>query len=128
MTAPQLRRRAGEVVANRPLGSYRQLSIVLPPLATPARPGQFVLAPPDTTDRVLPRAWWIAGERTEAGFGSTIDVVLPEGDPHSAALPQAGDRIDLTGPLGRGFGAAHDSGHGRRGDRGSRGRYRALAL
>lgn len=103
MSTRQLRRRLGEVVASRPLGSYRQVSVVLPALSRPARPGQFVLAPPAGPDRVLPRTWWIADERTEPGFGSTLDLVLPEQGPDQT-LPQTGDRLPLTGPLGRGFG------------------------
>ena len=104
MSVPLLRRRAGEVVANRPLGVYRQLSVVLPALAVAARPGQFVIAPPGRPDRVLPRTWWVAGERTEAGFGSTLELVVPEGDGDAPALPEPGDLLELTGPIGRGFG------------------------
>ncbi|USQ78338.1 hypothetical protein NF556_11840 [Ornithinimicrobium faecis] len=104
MSSPQLRRRVGEVVANRALGNYRQLSVVVPTLPRRARPGQFVIAPPDASDRVLPRTWWIADERTEPGFGSTLDLVLREGGPAGVTLPEAGDSLALTGPLGRGFG------------------------
>lgn len=101
MSGPQLRRRLGEVVANRPVGSYRQLSVVLPTLPGRTRPGQFVVAPPPAADRVLPRTWWIAEERTEPGFGSTLDLVVREGE---WPLPEAGDSLALTGPVGRGFG------------------------
>lgn len=104
MSGPQLRRRVGEVVANRPLGSYRLLSVVVPTLSARARPGQFVLAPPEASDQVLPRTWWIAGERTESGFGSTLDLVLRDGEPPVRSLPEPGDGLALTGPLGRGFG------------------------
>lgn len=104
MSAPLLHRRAGEVVAQRPLGVYRQLSVVLPTLAVPARPGQFVIAPPALPDRVLPRTWWVAGERTEAGFGSTLELVVPEPGPKDGSLPEPGDLLELTGPVGRGFG------------------------
>lgn len=104
MNARLLRRRAGEVVANRPLGAYRQVSVVLPALPGPARPGQFVIVSPGRPDRVLPRTWWLAGERTEAGFGSTLELVVPDGEPGEPALPEAGDQLELTGPLGRGFG------------------------
>ncbi|NLG22498.1 MAG: dihydroorotate dehydrogenase electron transfer subunit [Actinomycetales bacterium] len=100
MSAPTLHRRAGEVVANRPLGAYRQLSVVLPALATPARPGQFVIVPPARADHVLPRTWWVAGERTEAGFGTTLELVVPG----TGALPAPGEELQLTGPVGRGFG------------------------
>lgn len=104
MSAALVRRRAGEVVAQRRLGVYRQLSVVLPALAAPARPGQFVVAPPGRADRVLPRTWWVAGERTEAGFGSTVELVVPEPDLDEPPLPEPGDPLELTGPLGRGFG------------------------
>ncbi|MCK0114244.1 hypothetical protein MWU75_19065 [Ornithinimicrobium sp. F0845] len=104
MSAPLLHRRAGEVVANRPLGAYRQLSVVLPALATPARPGQFVITPPARADQVLPRTWWVAGERTEPGFGTTLELVVPDPPGGSGALPAPGDELLLTGPVGRGFG------------------------
>lgn len=100
MSAPLLRRRAGEVVADRPLGAYRQLSVVLPALETPARPGQFVIAPPARADQVLPRTWWVAGERTEPGFGTTLELVVAA----EAAVPGPGEELWLTGPVGRGFG------------------------
>lgn len=96
-------RRAGEVVAARPLGAYRQLSVVLPALSAPARPGQFVTVPPGRADLVLPRTWWITGEHTEAGFGSTLELVVAE-DVDEGPLPEAGDTLALSGPLGRGFG------------------------
>lgn len=102
MTAPVLHRRTGEVVANRPLGSYRQVSVVLPSLPGPTRPGQFLIGPPEEADRVLPRTWWVAGEHTEKGFGSTLDLVVPDGAVPD--LPQVGDRLALTGPVGRGYG------------------------
>lgn len=112
MSAPQLHRRAGEVVANRPLGAYRQLSVVLPALAAPARPGQFVIVPPARADQVLPRTWWVAGERTEPGFGTTLELVIPDEAPSAPGstagsagrLPDAGEELQLTGPVGRGFG------------------------
>lgn len=100
MSAPPLRRRTAEVVANRQLGAYRQLSVVVPALPARARPGQFVLTPSREADRVLSQAWWVAGERTEDGFGSTLDLVVPQ----DAALPPAGEALPLTGPIGRGFG------------------------
>ena len=109
MTGPVLARRAGEVVATRPLGAYRQLSVVLPTLSTPARPGQFVTVPSGRADRVLPRTWWICGEHTEAGFGSTLELVVPdhpdEDHPDAdGALPEPGDSLAVSGPIGRGFG------------------------
>lgn len=102
MTAPALHRRTGEVVADRPLGRYRLLSFVLPSLPGPTRPGQFLVGPPGQADRVLPRTWWVAGERTEPGFGSTLDVVVL--DQPAAELPHVGERLALTGPIGRGYG------------------------
>lgn len=102
MKTGTLHRRAGEVVANRPLGGYRQLSVVLPTLTTPTRPGQFVIVPPVPGPAVLPRTWWVAGERTEAGFGTTLELVVP--GPGDDQLPAAGESLLLTGPVGRGFG------------------------
>lgn len=107
MSTALLHRRTGEVVANRPLGAYRQLSVVLlPGLAAPARPGQFVVVPAGRADQVLPRTWWVAGERTETGFGTTLELVVPERTSKGAleTLPVAGEELHLTGPVGRGFG------------------------
>jgi dihydroorotate dehydrogenase electron transfer subunit len=105
MSAPTLHRRLGEVVANRPLGAYRQLSVVLPTLPAPVRPGQFVVVPSGRPDRVLPRTWWVAGERSEAGFGSTLELVVAQpGDGPQEWLPEPGQSLPVTGPLGRGFG------------------------
>lgn len=107
MSTALLHRRTGEVVANRPLGAYRQLSVVLlPGLAAPARPGQFVVVPAARADQVLPRTWWVAGERTESGFGTTLELVVPESEPRevSGGLPLPGEELHLTGPVGRGFG------------------------
>lgn len=105
MTTPTLHRRVGEVVANRPLGAYRQLSVVLPTLGVPVRPGQFVVVPPGRSDRVLPRTWWVAGEHSEAGFGSTLELVVADsGGRPEDPLPEPGEQLPVTGPLGRGFG------------------------
>lgn len=104
MTGAAGARRAGEVVATRRIGAYRQLSIVLPALSATARPGQFVTVPPGRADRVLPRTWWVSGEHTEVGFGSTLEVVVAEDPDEEGPLPEAGDVLALSGPLGRGFG------------------------
>lgn len=104
MTAAVGTRRVGEVVAARPLGAYRQLSVVLPALSAPARPGQFVTVPPGRADRVLPRTWWVTGEHTEVGFGSTLELVVAENPAEEGPLPEPGDTLAVSGPLGRGFG------------------------
>ena len=103
MSRAHLVRRTGEVVAHRPLGAYRQLSVALPALTAPVRPGQFVVVPPARSDTVLSRTWWVSGERTEPGFGTTLELVVPQ-EEEAPALPEAGESLDLTGPLGRGFG------------------------
>lgn len=100
MSTARLERGPGEVIATRALGAYRQLSVVRPVLPGAARPGQFVLRPPTPGPRVLPESWWLAGARTEAGFGTTLEFVVPEGP----GLPVPGEEVLLTGPVGRGFG------------------------
>ena len=100
MSTTRLERCTGEVVATRALGAYRHLSVVRPALPRPARPGQFVLLPPAPGPRVLSQSWWLAGARTEAGFGSTLEFVVPE----APDLPAPGEELVLTGPVGRGYG------------------------
>src|SRR5699024_5882765 len=62
--------------------------------------GQFLLAASASPDEVLARTWWLSGEQTEPGFGSTLEVVVAD----DVLLPGPGGQLALTGPVGRGFG------------------------
>lgn len=100
MTVPVLGPLEAEVVATRPEGAFQHVSLTVPDPGGQAapRPGQFVVLPPEPGGgRVLPRTWWLAGARGGPGHPSTVEVVLPPAD----LVP--GDRIRVTGPLGRGF-------------------------
>lgn len=102
MSQPLLGPLEAEVVATRPEGAFQHVSLTVPdpgggrsPLS---RPGQFVVVPPETGGgRVLPRTWWLAGAHGGPGHPRTLEVVLSPVD----LLP--GDRLRLTGPVGRGF-------------------------
>lgn len=102
MSLATVRATSGEVVSSRALGSYQQLSVTVAAVDPPPRPGQFVVALPDPGElQAMPAAWWVGGARTEAGFGTTLELVVRSaGDP-----PRPGERLTLVGPLGRGFAA-----------------------
>lgn len=91
-----------EVVARRPVGAYVELGLRAPEIAERAQPGQFVAfaVGGPTSGLLLRRAIAIS---TVAG-GQVTFVVSPHG-PGSTWLAgrQAGDRVDVVGPLGRPF-------------------------
>lgn len=92
-----------EVVGNRALGAFRQLTLRLPGYSEPIRPGSFLLTTVGEP-RLARRALWVHQVRTQAGR-QVIDVVV---DPHGAGttwlagLPEGG-LLPVTGPLGRPF-------------------------
>lgn len=91
------------VSAVRPEGGYDVVSLAVPshPHWDRARPGQLLVVPGDPSrGEVLPRVLWLAGVQTDPLHGTTIQVVLPEGDP--LVLP-GGGTLRLLGPLGRGL-------------------------
>lgn len=115
----------GQLLATRPAGAYRHLTVTAPGVAELARPGQFVaLAVGDATSATLLRRCFSiheasvgqdesagdgpAGRRAPGRGGSTVDtvelVVAPHG-PGTRWLVQLPPRaeVDVVGPLGRPF-------------------------
>lgn len=91
------------VSAVRPEGGYDVLTLAVPahPSWARARPGQLLVRPGDPAlGAVLPRVLWLAGVQVHPLHGTTIQVVLPEGQAQHWAL---GTQVTLLGPLGRGF-------------------------
>jgi dihydroorotate dehydrogenase electron transfer subunit len=97
-------------------GSYTRLAVHAPAIAEIARPGQFVAfaVGGPTSGLMLRRSFSIA----RVGPGGTIEVVVAPVGPGTRWLTArvAGDRVDLTGPLGRPFPlpVAAEPGHGPR--------------
>jgi dihydroorotate dehydrogenase electron transfer subunit len=94
----------GEVLANRRLGAYRQLTLAAPGVPDRFRPGTFV-ALSTGEGRLARRALWIHRVRPTGGFGATIDVVVEPVGPgrHWIADLPVGAKPVVTGPLGRPF-------------------------
>lgn len=91
------------ISALRAAGAYDVATLTTPAAAHPgwaaARPGQFVVLPQDpATGAVLPEVHWIAGTATDPLHGTSFELVLPVGRELSI-----GHRMDVLGPLGRGF-------------------------
>jgi dihydroorotate dehydrogenase electron transfer subunit len=97
--------RVVEIVGRRPVAAYVELSLAASEIAERAEPGQFVafaIGGP-TSALLLRRSIAISG----TGHGVVTVVVAPHG-PGSTWLTerQAGDVVDVVGPLGRPFPAA----------------------
>jgi dihydroorotate dehydrogenase electron transfer subunit len=84
-------------------GSYTRLAVHAPAIAEIARPGQFVAfaVGGPTSGLMLRRSFSIA----RVGPAGTIEVVVAPVGPGTRWLTArvAGDRVDITGPLGRPF-------------------------
>ncbi len=90
-------RRCARVLAVEPVGAYRLLRVERGPLEA-GDPGQFfMLVPPG---RLLPRPMSVC-DAVGRELGFLIDPVGP--GTRSLASASRGDRIDVVGPLGRGF-------------------------
>lgn len=109
-------RRSAEVVANEEVGAYRLISVADSRGPINPVPGQFYMlqtaASWGAIDRgrpFLPRAFSFARVRPGRG-GVTLAFLLEEVGPGTARLAtlRRGERLWLTGPLGRGFGLADD--------------------
>ena len=97
-------------------GTYTRLAVHAPAIAELARPGQFVAfgVGGPTSGLMLRRSFSIA----RVGPAGTIEVVVAPVGPGTRWLTArvAGDRVDITGPLGRPFPlpVAAEPGHGPR--------------
>lgn len=104
----------GRVLATRKVGAYSHLTVAAPGIAERFRPGTFVAASiGDLTprSRLARRCLWIAGVRPTGAHGATVEMVVEPvgvGTRWLADLAQ-GDRVELTGPLGRPFALPKES-------------------
>lgn len=88
------------VAAARPIGAHDVVSLRVPehPDWARCRPGQFVLTPGDPAlGGLRPDRRWVAGVAADPLHGTTVDLVVP------AATLDVGERLEVIGPLGRGF-------------------------
>jgi dihydroorotate dehydrogenase electron transfer subunit len=94
----------GELLATKRVGAYHHLTLVAPGVAERFRPGTFV-AVSVSESRLARRAFWIHRVKPVGGYGPVIEVVVEATGPGSTWLAGlgAGARVEVTGPLGRGF-------------------------
>lgn len=94
-----------EILSNRRVGLYRQLTIVAPEIADRASPGQFVSIAVHGKGTMLRRPFSIAGVSRYGPWSGTLDVVF---NVVGAGTEWLADRVkqdglDVVGPLGRPF-------------------------
>jgi dihydroorotate dehydrogenase electron transfer subunit len=97
----------GELVVNRRIGAYHQLTFVAPGVAEAAEPGQFVALAVggDTSANLLRRCFSIHKVTSPGADGGTVDVVVAAVGPGTRWLTglSAHDDVSIIGPLGRPF-------------------------
>jgi dihydroorotate dehydrogenase electron transfer subunit len=97
----------GEIFAVQKIGEYYQFTVVAPGVAASFAPGQFVAVGVggDNTSMLLRRAFALYGATPTGDFAGTIQFVVAEHGPGTQWLVgrQAGERLDLVGPLGTPF-------------------------
>jgi dihydroorotate dehydrogenase electron transfer subunit len=95
---------AGELLAARTVGAYRELSLVAPGVGVRARPGAFLALSVGAGHLAL-RAFWIRRVAAMGGHPAVVEVVVePRGTGTRAlAALQPGSPVAVTGPLGRPF-------------------------
>lgn len=92
---------SGELLTVKRAGSHLHLTLVAPGIAERYRPGNFVAVSGADRSRLARRSFWIHRVRPTGSHGPTVELVVDR-----AAWPGGlgqGDRVDLTGPLGRPF-------------------------
>lgn len=104
----------GVVLAVKKVGAHQHLTVAAAGIAERFRPGTFVAV---SIGHLVPRAhlarrsFWITGVKRTGSHGPTVEIVVePTGVGSSwlAGLRQ-GDRVELTGPLGRPFALPKES-------------------
>lgn len=96
----------GELLSNRQIGAYHQLTFVAPDVAKVAEPGQFVALAVggDTSANLLRRCFSIY--KVSPGVdGGTVDIVVAARGAGTRWLTglSAHDSVNIIGPLGRAF-------------------------
>jgi dihydroorotate dehydrogenase electron transfer subunit len=98
---------AAQVLTNRRVGAYHQMTLIADGIAEEFRPGQFVavaVGGPDSS-MLLRRAFSIYGVTAAGTYGGTVSFAFaPTGrGTRWLARRQPRDPVDVVGPLGRGF-------------------------
>jgi dihydroorotate dehydrogenase electron transfer subunit len=98
---------AGEVLSNKRVGDYHQLTLVAPGVTDTARPGHFVALAVGGLDSgmLLRRAFSIYRTADRGVYGGTVDIVFAESGRGTRWLGglRPHDPVDVVGPLGRPF-------------------------
>lgn len=96
-----------EILSVQRAGDYYHFSVIAPGIAQDAKPGQFVAAGVggENTSMILRRAFALYGATPSGQFAGTVQFVVAE---HGAGTRwlvqrQAGESLDLVGPLGTPF-------------------------
>jgi dihydroorotate dehydrogenase electron transfer subunit len=98
----------GEVLSAKKVGAHTHLTVAAPGIADRFRPGNFVavsVGAPGEGLRMGRRSFWIHRVRPTGSHGATLELVVEPtgaGSRWLAARGQ-GDRVEVTGPLGRPF-------------------------
>jgi len=97
----------GEVLSNRRVGAYYEMTVVAPGISEGARPGHFVavaVGGPDTS-MILRRAFAIFQTSDRGVYGGTVTFVFAVHGRGTRWLAErrSHDPIDIVGPLGRAF-------------------------
>jgi dihydroorotate dehydrogenase electron transfer subunit len=89
------------------VGDYVQFTVIAPQIAAGFKPGHFVAVAVggENTSMILRRAFAIYGATPTGEFAGTIDFVVAEHGPGTRWLVrrQAGESLDVVGPLGTPF-------------------------
>lgn len=98
----------GEVLSSKKVGAYRHLTVAASGVGERYRPGNFVAVSVGNGPAVAllaRRSFWIHRVRPVGSYGPTVELVVEPRGAGSAWLASRsqGDRIELTGPLGRPF-------------------------
>jgi dihydroorotate dehydrogenase electron transfer subunit len=96
-----------EILSVKRVGEYTEFTVVAPGIAATAKPGHFVAVGVggENTAMLLRRAFALYGATPSGDFAGTIQFVVAEHGPGTRWLlqRQAGERLDIVGPLGTPF-------------------------
>jgi len=94
------------ILDNRLIGpGYQRIALAATPCLAAAVPGQFVMVRPESGGPLLRRPFSIHRVRGAGTAEATVELLIKVIGPVTAAVAglTAGDRLDVLGPLGRGF-------------------------
>ena len=96
-----------EVIATRKAGDYQHVTLVAEGVAELAKPGQFVALTVGgpTSGLLLRRSFSLHKVSATGTYGGTVEIVVANAGPGTAWISALAphDRVNIVGPLGRGF-------------------------